>query len=249
MSTIDVRPIPPPNYNRPVAEVGQQLNIAPVSRARLTDLAYETIRELILSGQVKMGDRLVETQLSESLGISRAPTREALQRLAAEGLVEGSAHHGVHVTVVTAQDVADLYNVRLGIESVAVRLFVAREASTAPLRAALEAMEEAAGKGELSTLVRAELDFHAQISAGSGNALVQRLFSDLEGRVLLALALDDALFEHLGDVATEHQPVLAAIESGDTAQATRALEEHIVSSVGSLLDQLEGERPIVLGAG
>lgn len=224
------------------------MKIAPVSRARLTDLAYETIRELILSGQLKMGDRLVETQLSESLGISRAPTREALQRLAAEGLVDGSAHHGVRVTEVTAQDIADLYNVRLGIESIALRLFMARKASTKPLREAVEAMEKAAGEGELTTTVRAELEFHARIAEGSGNALIQKLFSGLEGRVLLALALDDALFEHLGDVALEHMPVLEAIESGDTERATTSLEEHIVSSVGSLLDRLGGERPVILGA-
>ena len=65
--------------------------------------------------------------------------------------------------------------------------------------------------------------------------------------VLLALALDDALFEHLGDVALEHEPVVEAIESGDSARATAALEAHIVSSVGSLLDRLGGERPVLLG--
>ncbi len=231
-----------------MAEEIAPLEIAPVSRARLTDLAYESIREMIVSGRIKMGDRLVETQLSESLGISRAPTREALQRLIAEGLVEATAHHGARVALVNAQDVADLYNVRLGLETVALRLFMRAEASTEPLKDALRRMQEAADLGELSPLVRAELDFHARITEGSGNTLVARLFAELEGRVLLALALDDALFEHLGDVANEHLPVLEAIESGDIAVAVRRLEEHILSSVGSLLDTLGGDRPILLTA-
>jgi DNA-binding GntR family transcriptional regulator len=231
-----------------MVDPAEPLSIAPVSRARLTDLAYDSIREMIVSGRIKMGDRLVETQLSESLGISRAPTREALQRLIAEGLVEGTAHHGVRVALVNAQDVADLYNVRLGLETVALRLFMIRKASTDPLKDALGRMEEAADLGELSPLVRAELDFHARIAGGSGNALVARLFAELEGRVLLALALDDALFDHLGDVAKEHLPVLEAIESGEIPVAVRRLEEHILSSVGSLLGTLEGDSPILLTA-
>jgi DNA-binding GntR family transcriptional regulator len=220
--------------------------VSPVKRARLTDLAYDSIRELIISGRANMGDRLVETQLSESLGISRAPIREALQKLAGEGLVEGSAHHGAYVTTLTAQDIADLYNVRLGLETVALRLFMTSDAPTASLRDAVRRMEKAAKAGDMTRLVRAELDFHRRIAEGSGNALLVRLYSELEGRVLLALALDDALFERLEDIALEHVPVLEAIEAGDTDHAARTLQAHIVSTVGSLLERLDGGSPALL---
>jgi DNA-binding GntR family transcriptional regulator len=231
-----------------VSEKAGSLPVTPIKRARLADLAYDSIRELIVSGRAQMGDRLVETQLSESLGISRAPIREALERLAGEGLVEGSAHHGAYITSLTAQDVVDLYNVRLGLETAALRLFMANDASTAWLHDAVRRMEKAARAGDRTRLVRAELDFHRHIGDGSGNALIIRLYASLEGRLLLALALDDALYERLGDVALEHVPVVEAIESGDPDHATRTLQAHIVSTVGALLERLEGRRGALLDA-
>jgi len=225
------------------------LQVSPVKRAKLADLAYKSIRELIVSGRVKMGDRLIETQLSESLQISRAPIREALQRLESEGLVDGSPHQGAFVTILTARDVADLYNVRLGLETVALRQFMARKASTAPLHDALKRMEKAAASDDMGRLVRAELDFHRRIAEGSGNALLVKLFSDLEGRVLLALALDDALFENPEDIALEHVPTIEAIEAGDARHAEQILQEHIVSTVGDLLELLDGDPGSILRFG
>jgi DNA-binding GntR family transcriptional regulator len=220
--------------------------LRPAARTRLTDHAYAAMRESIIAGRFRMGEHLVETELSAELQMSRAPIREALQRLASEGLVVERAHQGSFVAEFTADDVRDIYNVRVGLEITALRLFLARGAPTAPLRHEISEMERAAAKGKLAQVATAEFRFHRHIASESQNAFVERWFTDLEGPLMLVMAMDDALFEKIDEVAAEHVPVLEAIESGDEARAVRVFHEHIMSTVGHLLDRLGGDRTTLL---
>jgi DNA-binding GntR family transcriptional regulator len=215
--------------------------LKPVGRDRLADQAHAAIRAAIVKGDFSMGERLVETQLAGDLEMSRAPLREALQRLAKEGLVTEHPHHGTFVTTMSASDVVDFYNVRLGIETIAVRLFMHRGCSVDPLWAKIDAMERAAERDDISAVVRAELEFHRVICEGSANGLLLRLFSEQEGRLMLVMGLDDANFERLHDVAAEHEPVVRAIESGVPETAVTAMEEHVLSTVTDLITRLGGD--------
>jgi DNA-binding GntR family transcriptional regulator len=188
-----------------------------------------------------MGERLVETQLASDLQMSRAPIREALQRLAKEGLATEHPHQGMFVTALTPDDVVDFYNVRLGIETTAVRLFMHRACSTKPLWAKIDAMTRAAERSDMTRVVRAEFEFHRIICEGSANQLLLRLFSEQEGRMMLVLGLDDASFDRLQDVAAEHDPVVRAIESGAREAAVIAMEEHVLSTVPDLIARLGGD--------
>jgi DNA-binding GntR family transcriptional regulator len=225
---------------------GRTLKHKPVERKRLTDLAHEAIRESITAGNVEMGQRLVETQLAEELGMSRAPIREALRRLAEEGLVVEHPHHGTSVATLTADDVADLYNVRLGLEVVGLRCFMRRSGPIGPLRDRIDRMAKAAARGDRAGVVRAEFEFHRHIAKESGNAVLAKLFSDLEGRLTMVMALDDESFEDLHEVAAEHEPIVEALEAGDERRAVDLFEEHLVSTVGLLLDRLNGDPHAVL---
>jgi DNA-binding GntR family transcriptional regulator len=220
--------------------------LKPAQRDRLADQAHDAIRAAIVSGEFAMGERLVETQLAADLQMSRAPVREALQRLFKEGLVTELPHQGTFVTRLDAVDVADFYNVRLGLETTAVRLFMHRKCSTDGLWAKIAEMEKAAERDDMPAVVRAELEFHRVICEGSGNALLRRLFAEQEGRLMLVIGLDDASFERLHDVAAEHEPVVRAIESGDPAVAARSMEEHVLSTVTDLLLRLGGSDDALL---
>jgi DNA-binding GntR family transcriptional regulator len=219
--------------------------LKPAARTRLTDHALEALRSSILNGDFAMGERLVETQLASELEMSRAPIREALQRLRQEGLVEERPHQGTFVCSLGASDVADLYNTRLGLEVVAIRLFVRGKNPTAPLWAEITAMERAAAKGARSQVVRHEMDFHRHIVGGADNHYLARVFHELEGQALLAMALDDAAID-LEEIAAEHVPVVEAIETGNEAEAARAYHAHIVSTVDDVLERLGGATGIVL---
>lgn len=193
-----------------------------------------------------MGERLVETQLAADLGMSRAPIREALAQLNKEGLVIEHAHQGTFVTTMSAKDVVDFYNVRLGLETTALRLFMHRGCATDPLRAKIAAMASAAERDDIDGVVRSELEFHRLICAGAGNDLLMRLFEEQEGRLMLVIALDDASFERLHDVAAEHEPVLSSIESGNVSEAVTLMEEHVLSTVNDLIRRLEGDETDLL---
>jgi DNA-binding GntR family transcriptional regulator len=214
--------------------------LQPVERKRLVDLAHEAIRESIVAGDFSMGDRLVETQLARELGMSRAPIREALRRLVQEGLVEDQPHRGAQVATMSASNIADLYNVRLGVETIALRLFIKHGASTKPLWLAIADMEKAAERNQTAAVATAEFRFHHSIAVATDSHLLMHIFGDLEGQLTLALALDDATFEQLGEVPAEHIPIVEAIDAGDEPLAVHAYEEHLVSSVGALLERLGG---------
>jgi len=224
----------------PAAPRPEKGRLQPVERKRLVDLAHSAIRESIVAGEFSMGERLVETQLASDLEMSRAPIREALRRLAQEGLVEDQPHRGALVASMTASDVTDLYNVRLGVETIGLRLFIKHGASTDPLWQTISDMERGARRNHMAGVVKSEFEFHRCIAVAAENAVLMSIFGDLEGRLMMALALDDASFEQLDDVPAEHIPIVEAIDAGEEARAVAAFEDHLVSSVGALLDRLGG---------
>lgn len=188
-----------------------------------------------------MGSRLNEVHLAAELGTSRAPVREAIRRLAEEGLAVERPHQGAIVREFDAQLLADIYNVRASLERTAIRLVARQGMDVAPLRELVDAMAAAARTGDPSEIARRELEFHAVLIAGANNQTLSTLFRSLEGQVLMALALDDSGYLDLEEVAREHEPLISAIEDRDEITAARVMEEHILSTVGEVLNRLGGE--------
>jgi DNA-binding GntR family transcriptional regulator len=220
-----------------------------VESPSLATLAYERIRGGILEGSFAGGEQLVEKQLADELGTSRAPIREALHKLVEEGLVEYRPRHGAFVREFSGREVVDIYNVRFAIETVATRLAVRRRASLAPLERAVEQMRAAGQRGDLPAVVAAELRFHEALCELSGNALLLEIFHGLSARIRAALSVDNSAYGDLRDVAEEHVPLLEALASGDERRAREAIQRHIVLTVkvplrghaeerGDLLDPL-----------
>jgi DNA-binding GntR family transcriptional regulator len=221
--------------------------LAPVAPRSLAELAYDSIRESVIEGRLRPGERLVETQLASELGMSRAPIREALGRLAREHLVDERPRLGTFVRSLTSRDIIDIYNLRFALEQAAVRLFVRAGAPTAPLRAAVEAMRDRAAADDLRGTAAAELGFHEALCEGSGNAYLMTVFRQLEAQIAMALALDDGEYADAGDIAEEHLPVIEAIESGDEAEAVREISDHVMSSVSRVVERLGGDSSQLLG--
>ena len=194
-----------------------------------------------------MGTRLNEVRLAADLGVSRAPVREALRRLSEEGLVVEQPHIGAVVRKLDASSLVDLYNVRAALEPLAIRLATRRRMETKPLRALIRRMAAAAGSNDYALVARNELDFHSAITKASGNELLIDIFHGIEGQVLMGLALDDSGYPDLVEVAREHDPLVAAIDSGDEASAQTLMEAHILSTVGDLITRLGGSPKDLVG--
>lgn len=219
--------------------------MAPVRRERIADLAHGAIRSSILSGRFAMGDRLIEARLADELKVSRAPIREALQRLREEGLVRELPHRGMFVREFGGADIVDIYNVRLALETAALRLFMRRGGAVAPLRSHIAAMRAAAKRRDIAAVAAAEHAFHRHIVTESANGLLLTLFQAVEAQMLMALRLDDAAYEDLREVATEHEPIVAALEGDDETHAVGVMQHHIVSTVSRVLDERDIEALLV----
>jgi DNA-binding GntR family transcriptional regulator len=198
------------------------------------------VRQRIVNGDFPMGSRLNEVRLASGLGVSRAPVREALRRLSEEGLVVERPHLGAVVRELDAAGLIDLYNVRAAIESLAIRLATRRRMDCKPLKALIKKMEVAAKSNDYAQVARHELDFHSTVTNECGNQLLIGIFHALEGQVLMGLALDDSGYPELEEVAREHYPIVDVIELGDEHAAAVLMQDHILSTVGSLVSRLGG---------
>ena len=188
--------------------------------------AYALILEAIDSGLYRPGDRLVESELAERLGVSRTPVREALQRLETQSLLARDGRSLI-VASLDHNQMAELYVVRAELEGLAARL--AAKHATAEEKRVLQEMvdEDREILDDPSKLARANRRFHKQVHLASHNRyLVQQL--DLVHRSMALMATTSLAAEGRGEEAMqEHQAIVDAIVLGEEANAYDRLREHI----------------------
>ncbi len=188
--------------------------------------AYALILEAIDAGQYRPGDRLVESELAERLGVSRTPVREALQRLETQSVLRRDGRSLI-VASLDHNQLAELYVVRAELEGLAARL-AARHATPEEVNVLREMVaEDRALLGDPAAMSRANRRFHKQIHLASHNRfLVQQL--DLVHRHMALLATTSLAVEGRGERAlAEHEAIVAAIAAQDAAAASEALKAHI----------------------
>lgn len=206
-----------------------------IDRLSIADQVYEHLRSGILAGELRQGARVIEAQVAKDLQISRAPVREAVNRLLQDGLLEAKTHFGPSVIQMTPEKIRYLYDLRAAIEGLAIREVVRRrgDLDLTPLRTCIADMKRCARKKDLAGLVDAELKFHRILCELAGNPYVMKVSAILDAQVRMALTIDNSQYEKLADAADEHEPILEAIQSGDRDKAARLIEAHIVSSLNS----------------
>ena len=188
--------------------------------------AYDLILEAIDSHIYTPGDRLVESELAERLGVSRTPVREALQRLETQNLLTRDGRSLIVASLDHTQ-MAELYVVRGELEGLAAQL-AARHATPEEVQVLRDMLEaDKALAGDPSALARANRRFHKQIHLASHNRfLVQQL--DLVHRSMALLATTSISAEgRSADTLKEHEEIVTAIEAGDGPAAGQALRNHI----------------------
>ncbi len=188
--------------------------------------AYTLILEAIDTGVYRPGDRLVESELADRLGVSRTPVREALQRLETQSLLARDGRSLI-VASLDHNQMAELYVVRAELEGLAARL--AAKHATSEEKRVLQDMVDEDRKivNDPNALARANRRFHKQIHLASHNRfLVQQL--DLLHRSMALMATTSLAAEGRGEVAMqEHQDIVDAIVAGDQSKAYEALRQHI----------------------
>ncbi|HYO89108.1 MAG TPA: GntR family transcriptional regulator [Candidatus Limnocylindrales bacterium] len=220
------------------------LNNRPL-RERITEL----LRDAIISGEMRPGQPLIETELAAQIGVSRAPLREALQVLVQDGLVEMTPYRGTVVRKLTRTDIEELYSFRSVLEQFAIRRILQNGEQVADaevLRAIYAAMFSAADAGDLRTINVLDRDFHDTLIDLSRHGLLHQSWRSVSLRVRQVMANRNRYNSDLRQIANNHLPIIEAIAAGDEATALLLMERHIASA-GDLLVGLwetETEEPL-----
>ena len=212
-----------------------------LAAASLADRAYHAIRGMIVSLDLRPGAVIDERALMDRLGIGRTPTREALRRLAQEGLVEVYPRRGMFVTSVEIRDLASLAEVRSVLEGHAARL--AAERATDKDREALETLLDELGRRidlDARELMALDERIHRQVYSSAHNPFLE---STLEEYYVLALriwylALDQA--RELEQAVLAHRELLEAIRDGDADRAEETMRRHVLEFEESMRRVLTG---------
>ncbi|HEX3513071.1 MAG TPA: GntR family transcriptional regulator [Trebonia sp.] len=216
--TVAGTPGPAPEVPSPV--------LHPLRGETLAVQAADAIRSLIAAGHVAGGERLVESRLAQQLGVSRGPVRDALLLLAAEGLVRDEPRRGTFVVRLTEQDVLDIYDLRIAVETAAVRLLLGRDGqSLSVLKRAIEDMRAAALDAPVTA--EADLRFHGTVCELSGNSRLYEVHRRYSAELLILLRLDEEKLPHEpGATVAEHEELLEALGRGPEA-AEAAFRAHL----------------------
>lgn len=211
--------------------------------APLREQVVVLVRDAILGFRLAPGARLVERELVEQLGVSRATVREVLRQLAAEGLVTVVPQRGAFVTALSADDAADLYEMRASLEALAVRRFVQRATpeQVVDLRAAVDEIGRTADAVESHSQLYAKDRFYEVLFTGSGSEPLQQVLGGLQARVRLLRATSLAEPGRPAEAAAELAAVVDAVEDGDAERAAAACAQHIHNAARTALARLRAE--------
>ena len=203
--------------------------IRPLDNRTLWEQVRDRLREDILAGRLEPGTELSEVALARDFGTSRGPLREALGRLASEGLVTITPRRGAVVTQLSRHEFLDAYQVREALETLAARLAVPlmSDAEIAHLGELCELMERAARDDEVHIFFETNNSFHEALVRGSRNQKLHELHRMLVGQMVPYLPRSLELRGNLKQSVEEHRAILAAVEARDAERAAELLAEHI----------------------
>ena len=212
-------------------------HVQPISRGQsLHEQTYLAIRTAILSGKFASSDRLIESQLSTILGVSRTPIREALRQLQRDNLVVADDRGGLSVTQLSATDAGHLYDCRMGLEEIAVAQACIHITNTQlkQLKKAVEKAEKNWGKsGQRLTnfqLLHMDYEFHRLLAESSDNPWLISLLDQLFDKMALIRIRTMQHNPEVLEIRGEHRSIYEAVEAGDATAAVEFMHQHLVAS-------------------
>ena len=220
-------------------ELKSTLRIEDVPTVRA--IVARKLREAIMSGNLKPGQRLVERELCEMMGVSRPSIREALRLLEADGLVNTVPHRGPMVSTISLEEARQLYAARAVLEGFAGR-GCARLHDPAVVRKigeALGRLKIALAESDMIAVLEAKTDFYAALIGGCRNAFIERMLKPLHDRITLLRITSMSHPKRVNKSLREVTAIWRAIQSGDEDLAERCCVDHIKAAAVAALDMIE----------
>ena len=203
----------------------------------LREAVCETLRDAIRRGILEPGERLMEVQLADELGISRTPVREAIRKLEQEGYVIMMPRRGTYVSDVSVSDVKEIFEIRSALESLATGLAARRiepdELET--LQKLLVEIEGYIAKNDIDKIVETDIKFHELLYQVSRNDRLVAIIHNLKEQLARFRTLSMSYPGRLQETLEEHSDMVEAIANGDVSAARDAAEHHMERAEKTLL--------------
>jgi DNA-binding GntR family transcriptional regulator len=215
-------------------------SLAPLTDTPSLDkLAYQKIKQAILTFQFLPNQNLVEGELAAQLGISKTPVRDALMRLEREGLVMRQPYKGTFVTDINKQDMVNIFEIRVVLEGLAVRLAVdaLTPADFNRLEHLLEVHERALQDKNYGRASEINNEFHGVIIGKCSNARLQEMLMNLDDHLKRYRLLSVAQGTRMEKSIPEHRQIFEALRAGDATLAEQSMKQHLSSAMWDLYDQ------------
>ena len=195
----------------------------------LRDVVFNTLRQAILTGELKPGERLMEIHLANKLGVSRTPIREAIRKLEKEGLVTIEPRRGAYASQISTDDMVEILEVRQNMEGLAA-FFAASRMKPEQMRELEDVSKkynQAVADGNMQDMITYDTRFHRIIVESCNNKILVQMIEQLQELVLRFRYIYYDNFRRAENMTEEHQTILEAIENGDADAARQAADIHI----------------------
>jgi len=211
---------------------------------------YELLRDRIQTAQLRPGESINERRLSEWLGVSRTPIREAIRRLAGDGLIEIVPHVGTTVALVDPRRVYESCQIRLALECAAVaeatRHFT--PAIGRKLEQLIAEQDETIDMDDGARNISVDSEFHKLIHKTSGFSTMAEMLQRVMGEIIRARHLSIKLPGRLREPIKEHKAIVAGLRSGDPQKAAVAMKNHLDRSISSIMQVMDTNPEFLISA-
>lgn len=207
----------------------------------LREVVCETLRDAVRRGVLKPGERLMEIQLAEELGVSRTPVREAIRKLEMEGYVIMMPRRGTYIADLSIRDINEVFEIRTSLESLASALAADRitEDELEKLQRLLVQIGTHIKSGDMESIVRTDTEFHDLLYQASRNTRLVGIISNLREQLTRFRTTSMSFPGRLKATLEEHRKIVEAIAQGDEKAARKAAEHHMEKAEQTLLASMK----------
>ena len=210
----------------------------------LRELVFENIRQAIVKGIFAPGERLMEIQLADDLGVSRTPVREAIRKLELEGFVVMIPRRGTYVANLSIKDINDVYEIRISLDVLAAGLAAERiePEELEELNRLLLEISEAARTGPMDKIVRLDTAFHDVLYKASRNDRLRNIINNLREQITGIRGTSMRYPGRLADTLEEHRALVDSLAARDSERAQAAARIHLENAEHTLLKAMAEEQ-------
>jgi DNA-binding GntR family transcriptional regulator len=211
-------------------------NIRELRRNNLASDVADILRDTITNGELPPGTRLVEQDVSQQLGISRGPLREALRLLETEGLVNSYPGRGSFVAELSEKDIVEIYSLRTILEEMAIRLASRKSSSEdlMELEKILEDMFRAANEDNHVQVLNLDLHFHHKIWEMADHARLEEFLREIAVQAKMYIAVQTSMYDDLPTGISDHKTILTHLKAGNEDAAVETIRLHLREAEASL---------------